>query len=515
MKLNPREIKARSKSDYRSAWLDTAALIPDGDREYPQSQGRQHPMHELVSKVRQVYLGLGFDEVENQVFIPEEDVYRQYGPEAPVILDRCYYLGGLTRPDIGLGQDKISEVRGIADVDPDKLKQIFRQYREGKIEGDDVIETMVKWLKVSTDEASKIIDIFPEFRNITPVCGKTTLRSHMTAAWFPTLQALQDDAPLKLFSIGLRFRREQKIDASHLRAHYGGSCVIMDEDISLKAGMRLTEKVLNALEFGDVRYERKKATSNYYAPETEYEVYSGKIEVADVGMYSPVALAEYDIPYNVFNLGFGLERILMVKNKVGDVREVLYPQFYSVREFTDAELAGEVRIDRAPATGEGRIMAAALKETFLKHGGEKSPCSFKAWEGTIAGKNVSVYAVEKEADTTLLGPAALNGLYVHEGGVWGLPKDTSRLKQDVSKILQNGHMLGFGLLDAVCAGQAAEIEARVGAGERSGLVQYKMAKGPGDVNIKISAKARRYIESRNKQISVKGPVFTAAEFEAA
>ncbi|MBU0762443.1 MAG: O-phosphoserine--tRNA ligase, partial [Candidatus Altiarchaeota archaeon] len=299
-------------------------------------------MHELIEKVRSVFLDMGFDEVENQVFIPEEDVYKQYGPEAPVILDRCYYLGGLTRPDIGLSADKIGQVRDIAGFDTDKLKSIFRRYREGEIEGDNVLEVMTGELSITTDAAAKILDLFPEFKEIKPVCGSTTLRSHMTAAWFPTLAAIKDVVPVKLFSVGLRFRREQKVDASHLRAHYGGSCAIMGEDISLKAGRKITEKILNALEFGDVKFVRKNATSNYYAPDTEYEVYSGDIEVADIGMYSPVALSNYDIPYNVFNLGFGLERILMVKDKIGDVREVLYPQFYQKKTYTDEELSVEI-----------------------------------------------------------------------------------------------------------------------------------------------------------------------------
>jgi len=513
MKLNPRRIKGQSHRDYRKTWLDTAKEIPDSFKDYSAGQGKPHVMHELVATVRAVFLGLGFDEVENQVFIPEEEVYKQYGPEAPVILDRCFYLGGLTRPDIGLSQEKLGEVATVAEIDPEKLKQIFRQYRGGKIEGDDVIETMVKWLKLTTDEASKILDMFPEFRTITPVCGKTTLRSHMTAAWFPTLQAMQDEVPMKLFSVGLRFRREQKVDSSHLRAHYGGSCVIMDEDIGLKSGMKMTEKILNALEFGDVRFEKKKATSNYYAPDTEYEVYSGDLEVADIGMYSPVALAEYDIEYNVFNLGFGMERILMVKSKIGDVRQVLYPQFYGVRHYSDAELAKEIRIDRKPATEDGLRLQAALKKTFQEKGGIPSPCSFKAYDGQFLGKKIQVNAVEKEMGTTLLGPAALNDIYVFESGVYGLPKDTSKLKKDVSGVIAKGLQLDFGFLDAVVAAMAAEIEDVAKDGRTEGLIQYKMAKGPGDLNVKITGKARRFIESRNKPLSMKGPVFTAVEYK--
>ncbi len=512
MKLNPSEIKARAREDYRSTWLDTAGIIPQKGGDFTGGTGKPHPIHDLIQDVRKVFLGLGFDETENQLFIPEGDVYKQYGPEAPVILDRCYYLGGLTRPDIGLSDDKIAEVRAVADVDPKRLKALFREYRAGKIEGDDVLESMVQRFKVTTDEATRILDLFPEFRNIQPVCGKTTLRSHMTAAWFPTLAALQDEVPVKLFSVGLRFRREQKVDSSHLRVHYGGSCVIMAEDVSLEAGKKVTGQILEALDFGDVRYEQKKATSNYYASDTEYEVYSGDIEVADIGMYSPVSLAQYDIEYNVFNLGFGLERILMVKNNVEDIREVLYPQFYSTVELSDADLAKLVSINRRPATDEGRRLQEALEKTFSDHADENSPCSFNAYEWKVSGKKVTVNAVEREEGSTLLGPAARNRIYVHEGSVYALPEDTSGLKQDVSDIVGKGVKLPFTVLDALAAYAAADVEDRVGGGEREGFIQFKMAKGPADVNVKIAQKARRFIESHNKRISVKGPVFTSVEW---
>jgi O-phosphoseryl-tRNA synthetase len=513
MKFNPHDIKKSAKSDFRKAWLETKTLIPSDGGSYIGGTGNTHIMHELIAKVREIFLGLGFDEIENQVFIPEEDVYKQYGPEAPVILDRCYYLGGLTRPDIGLGADKITEVKTVSEIDTEKLKSIFRRYRESEIEGDNVLETMVGELKISTDEAAKILDLFPEFKDITPVCGKMTLRSHMTAAWFPTISAMKDDAPLKLFSVGLRFRREQKVDASHLRAHYGGSCIIMGEDISLSAGRKITEEILNALDFGDVRFVKKSATSNYYAPDTEYEVYSGDIEVADIGMYSPVALSQYDIGYNVFNLGFGLERILMVKNKIGDVREVLYPQFYQKKTYSDLELAQEINMLNIPETIAGKALAKALKKTFKEYGQYESPCSFLAYDGNFMEKKIKVSAVENEEKSRLCGPAAFNDIYAFKAGVYGLPKDVKKIKQDVKNIVDEGVKADIEFIDAVTNQLAYGIEQKVKSGDVEGMVQVKMAKTAAEANISVSNRARRFIESKNMPISIKGPIFCAADFK--
>jgi len=335
----------------------------------------------------------------------------------------------------------------------------------------------------------------------------------MTGAWFPTLSAMKDGKlPLKLFSVGLRFRREQKVDATHLRAHYGGSIVVMDDGMSNEAGKKLTKEVMEYLGFKDINFVKKKATSNYYAPDTEYEVYSGDIEIADIGMYSPVALANYDIPHHVFNLGFGLERMLMVKNRVGDVRELLYPQFYQTVDLSDSDIAKNLAIGRKPETSDGREIAESIKKTAVEHAREKSPCSFTAYKGGLLGKTIVVDVVEKEADTSLLGPAALNGIYVHDGGVYGLPEDTSKLKTDVSGILKKGVKVEFGLIDALASYFAAEIEFRVGRGEPEGAIQVKMAKSAGDVNIALDDRTRRFILSKNRQISIKGPVFTAVSY---
>ncbi|MDD5111446.1 MAG: O-phosphoserine--tRNA ligase [Candidatus Altiarchaeota archaeon] len=516
MAFDIREIKEASKKDWRKEWTETASLIPEKTaKDYTAGAGAAHMLHELVQKTRQAFLKAGFTEIENPVYISEEDVYKQYGPEAPVILDRVYYLAGLPRPDIGLGEKKIGEVKSVnSSISPDELKKIFREYREGLIEGDNMVEELTKRLNLSTDEASSVIDLFPEFKGIKPVASTLTLRSHMTGAWFPTLSAMKDHKmPLKLFSVGLRFRREQKVNSTHLRAHYGGSMVIMDDDISLEAGKKASEKILENLGYKNIEFTKKKTTSNYYAPDTEYEVYAGGIEIADIGMYSPVALANYDIPHNVFNLGFGLERMLMVKYNIKDIREVIYPQFHQITELSDKELAGKVTIDKKPASHEGQKLAEAIKKTALEHGSEKSPCTYKAYEGMLAGKKIIVNVVEKEANTQLLGPAALNDIYIHESGIYGLPKDTSKLKTDVSEILKNGLKLDINFLDAIADYFAAGIEEELKAGKTEGYIAVKMAKTAGDVNIAIDSAARRFILSKNKPISIKGPVFTAVEYK--
>lgn len=162
MKFDTKDIKARAKENFEKTWLETEKLLPKTcGKDFASGRGRPHALHELAAEARGILLSSGFDEVENSIFVPEEEVYWQYGPEAPVILDRCYYLAGLPRPDIGLSNEKIEKIRSINErVDIEKLKEIFRQYREGAIEGDNLFEDMVSRLGINTEDAARIVEVF-------------------------------------------------------------------------------------------------------------------------------------------------------------------------------------------------------------------------------------------------------------------------------------------------------------------------------------------------------------------
>jgi len=471
--------------------------------------GISHPLQDLVQEVRKIFLVNGFNEVENPLFIPEEDVYKQYGFEAPVVLDRCYYLAGLPRPDIGLSHDEVAAVKKIdSRIDISILKKIFRSYREGLIEGDDLVERMVKQLNIKEGDAVMLIELFPAFKEITAEASKLTLRSHMTAGWFLTLESYKElyEPPYSLFSVGLRFRREQKVDATHLRAHYGASCVLVKEGFTLKEGMKLSSQLLEMLGFDNLDFVKKTATSNYYEKNTEYEIFSDGIEIADCGLYSSDALRNYGLEYPVFNLGFGLERILMLRDGVSDIREVVYPQFYGRLNFSDEEIAKRIRYRFIPETDEGRELVEAIINVALKNAQADSPCEFPVWEGVVGGVKLNVYIVERESGKKLLGPAALNEVYVCEGGIYGIPGDVNKFDNKIEKIHDGGLNTKKTFLEAAANLFAYKIE-----NETKQKMQVGMVKRPADINIEIDKTLRRYITSHNKKMSIKGPVFISIE----
>jgi O-phosphoseryl-tRNA synthetase len=489
--------------------------------------GKPHQVSAQMQQLREGFLRLGFDEVQTPIIVEDEEVYRQYGPEAPIILDRCYYLAALPRPDIGLSDQKIRKIGNLGiTLDEEKrvrLQELLRNYKRGIIDADDLVEHLVVALDTRDSLALRVVrEVFPEFTALRPVPTSLTLRAHLTSSWFGTLKVLQHKRshPIKLFSIGIRFRREQSEDATHLRAHYGASCVVLDEAVSIDDGKRITERLLHTYDFTTAAFVQKTATSKYYAPGTEFEGFvrlssdSEAIEVVDFGMYSPIALARYGIEYPVLNVGLGVERLAMLVQGEDDIRRIAYPQFYGQWTLTDAELAGMIRVASEPRSEAGRAIMEAIVRTAIKHADYPSPCAFVAFEGNVLGVTTKVTVYEKDAGAKLLGPAALNTIYVYQANVLGIPEEGLDKAQHVVEARDQGIPTGIRYLDALAALAATKIEAMTTS--RAPLTidfRVRIAKQPSDVNVRVEVAALNYITGRQKRIAVKGPVFLGIKAE--
>ncbi|MCD6264299.1 O-phosphoserine--tRNA ligase [Candidatus Bathyarchaeota archaeon] len=517
MRFRVREILKAAEEDYERAWRETAKLLQiKGGRFKLRRMGRPNPIFEIIERGRHVLLEMGFEEMQLPIIVDEAEVRRQYGPEANVILDRCFYLAKLPRPEIGLDARRIEEIRRIV---PDferveELKGVLRRYKEGKIEADDLIEVMVTELGLREEEASAILDrAFPEFKALKPIPSTLTLRSHTTSLWFPVLSALQDrrTTPLQLFHIGPKFRREERLDASHLYTSYTISVVIMDEELALEDGLEISREILRGLGFPEVREERKRATSKYYAPGTEYELFVKHsktglwVEVGNAGLYSPVSLAQYGIEYPVFNVGFGVERMAMIETGEEDIRALAYPYFYREFTLTDEEIAKGVRVDLQPETPLGREIMESIIRVCEEHRDDPSPVVRTAWEGRVDNRRIRVEVWEEDPGVRLLGPAAFNEVWVLDGSIVGTPPDEELRRKGVST--------GIRYVDAIAARAARlfeEVLNRDISGEEPDTlesVEVRVAKLPSDVNLRIERPVRRFVSSKQKRIDVRGPVF--------
>ncbi len=525
MKFDVRKLRASAEQDYEKVWLESAELIDKNGHYFSlQDKSKPHPLQELIAHARKAFLDLGFTEAVLPMLVDKREVQAQYGPEAAVILDRIFFLAGLARPDIGIGQKSAQEIKKVAPEFNDfkKLQGVFRRYKKGEIDSDNLVEVLVGELGLKEEQATSILNLFPEFRELKPVPMDLTLRSHTTAAWFGVLRELQhrEPLPIQMFSIGPKFRREQKLDASHLYESWTASIVVMAERMSLEDGDDLVRKVLSKFGFNDVEMVRKRATSKYYAPQTESEIFvkhpkTGEfIEIGDAGFYSPVPLAGYDITHPVFNIGIGLERMLMIKTGETDIRALIFPHLYTSAKFTDEELLATLKLEAEPGTEAGRKVAAAIVKTAKQHADEASPCEFEAFEGTVGGRKVVVKLVEPESNTKLVGPAGFNELYVYDGNVVGLPPKGWEKNEFLNSVRAKGKASGIAYMDAFAALAAHEIEQAAKRGDKEVKVRIKAAKSLSDINLVMGGAAQRYITSNNKRIDVRGPVFTTvvAEF---
>jgi len=514
---DPDEINDMSRSDFESAWLETGKLIDHEGERYRGGGGRgsAQPIMESLVKIREVLLDLGFDETVTPLIWEDEHVTRQYGPESAVILDRCYYLAGLPRPEIGLSKEKLASIRDIVPSFSavDELTDLLRNYKAGRVESDDFVEEMVDRLDIHEEQATEIIDkVFAEMKRLKPVPSRLTVLSHFTTAWFPILSELLTKriCPIKLFTTGVRMRREQREDATHLRCHYNASLVVMAQDFSLQDGRKIARDLLGRLGFGDLRFVTKKATSKYYAPGTEEEVFAvhpslateeGGIEVADLGMYSPVSLSRYGIPYPVFNMGFSIGRLAMIESGEEDIRKLTYPEIYRPAHFEDEEMEGGLGPASKPVTRQGKEISSRIVEVARENADSKAPCSYDVWSGSISGAEVQVRLVEVEKGHSLVGPAAFNVIYVRDGNIVSHPPEGANGKGGISYI--------------ACFADyaAAMIEGKAKDEAGSGKIRVGMVRSASDIHLAIPIAIRRYVESNNRTIDIRGPMFTTVEYE--
>jgi|Deesub1362A_J573_1020465.scaffolds.fasta_scaffold00322_37 O-phosphoseryl-tRNA synthetase len=529
MKFDPNEFKKRAKADFERAWLMGSEILTPvtPDRAYPYNtitSGKEHPIFQTIHRLREAYIRLGFDEIINPLIVDESHVYRQFGREAMAVLDRCFYLAGLPRPNIGISSQRIGSIesiieRRLTEKDVEKTREILHQYKKGNMDGDDIVYEISKALNIEDTLAIEILEkVFPEFKELKPDTTTLTLRSHMTAGWFITLEKLHDRLPhpIKLFSIDRCFRREQGEDATRLYTYFSASCVIVHEDVTVEDGKALAEGLLRQFGFEQFRFRPDEKRSKYYIPGTQTEVFAfhpelvgsntkyqdGWIELATFGIYSPASLASYDIDTPVMNLGLGVERLAMVLFKENDIRELAYPQLFRQVEFTDLELAKMIRVDKLPQTPTGLEIATSIVKTCETYGEEKSPCSFVAFEGEIYGKSIAVEVVEPEENTKLCGPAYLNEVVIHDGNILGIPKS-----EKWSRYFEEGVPTSIQYMSGFAYRAAAEIERAVAEGKEEIEIRVRMVESLGDINVSIDRAALNYITSTGKKIDVRGPLF--------
>ncbi len=528
MRFDPVKFKELTEENFELAWMKGKEILQPRNPNlvYPRlgyEFGEEHPVFKTIQMLRQAYLSMGFKEVVNPVIVEDVHVKKQFGKEALAILDRCFYLATLPKPNIGISAEKIRAIEKIIGKKVDDkikdLQKVFHLYKKGKIDCDDLSYEIAEILGVDDITAVKILDnVFPEFKELKPIPSSLTLRSHMTTGWFITLSKIADKLPLpiKLFSIDRCFRKEQSEDATRLYSYFSASCVVVDEEVSIDDGKAVAEALLRQFGFKKFKFKLDEKRSKYYIPDTQTEVYAfhpkllgsktkysdGWIEIATFGIYSPTALAEYGIEYPVMNLGLGVERLAMVLYGYSDIRELVYPYLYDKFELSDIDIARAIKVNEVPRTTEGLRIALKISETADRYANERSPCRFLAYRGELFGREIEVYVVEEEENTKLCGPAYANEIVVYKGSIYGIPRNEKWLKY-----FEEGIPTGIRYIDSFAYLAAKRIEDAAFRGDEIVKVRVRVVESLSDVNLKLQDNIRNYIVSRGGGIDVRGPMF--------
>lgn len=532
MKFNPDDIKKAANEDFDAAWNMGEDYISETklNDQYPHmtlKYGKPHPVYDTISKLRDAYMRMGFEEMMNPLIVDEREVHKQFSHEALAVLDRCFYLSGLPRPNVGISDERISSIREIlGDIDDKSIeiiRKILHAYKKGDVEGDDLVPEIAAGISISDSLIVEMIDqVFPEFKELIPQATKKTLRSHMTSGWFISLASVIERAnpPFNFFSIDRCFRREQAEDAARLMTYYSASCVIMDENVTVDHGKAVAQGLLSQFGFEKFMFRPDEKRSKYYVPDTQIEVFAyhpdlvgsntkysdGWIEIATFGIYSPTALSQYNISCPVMNLGLGVERLAMILHDATDIRSLNYPQItqYSEWKMSDNELARAIYVENLPETAQGKAIAKAIVAVCEEYAATPSPCEFPAWEGNINGKTVKVAVMEPEEETKLCGPAVFNEVVAYESDILGVPEN-----KKWRKVLENhSARTGVRFLDAFACQAAKDIEDAVANGKSEVETRVRIVKVPSEINIRLEPLAQRFITSNKRKIDIRGPVFT-------
>lgn len=537
MRFDPEKVKKDAKENFDLTWNEGKKLIRTTtlNERYPRTTlgyGKAHPVYDTIQKLREAYLRMGFEEMMNPLIVDDREVHKQFGSEALAVLDRCFYLAGLPRPNVGISDERIAQIKeilgNISDEGIDKIRQVLHSYKKGKVDGDDLVPEISEALGASDALVADMINrVFPEFKELVPEASTKTLRSHMTSGWFISLGALLErkEPPFNFFSIDRCFRREQQEDASRLMTYYSASCVMMDENVTIDHGKAVAEGLLSQFGFEKFLFRPDEKRSKYYVPDTQTEVFAfhpklvgsnskysdGWIEIATFGIYSPIALAEYNIPYPVMNLGLGVERLAMILHDAPDIRALTYPQIpqYSEWMMSDSELAKQIFVDKVPSTPEGQEIATAIISQCELHGEVPSPCEFPAWEGEVCGRKAKVSVIEPEENTKLCGPATFNEAVAYQGDILGIPNINKWQKA----FENHSARAGIRFVEAFAAQAAREIEEAAMSGASEHIARVRIVKVPSEINIKVGPIAQRYITGKKKKIDMRGPVFISVKAE--
>jgi phenylalanyl-tRNA synthetase alpha chain len=281
--LTPDLIRTGNWKNVKLRYFDVTA---PGPVVYP---GKIHPVQQIIQQVKEIFLEMGFTEIRGDMvetaFWNFDALFQPQDHPARDMVDTFY----LSNPK----QGKLPEKRlvdAVAKTHENGWKTGSRGWQ-------------YNW---SADEARKLV-----------------LRTHTTAT---TVRYLTEhkEPPIKVFSVD-RVYRNEKLDYKHLAEFHQIEGIIMDKKVTLRDLMGTLKEFYQKLGLEKVQfwpsyfpYTEPSLQSTVFVPELD-----NWVELCGMGIFRPEVLAPIGIKHPVLAWGGGLERLILLKLGLEDIR-ILY-----------------------------------------------------------------------------------------------------------------------------------------------------------------------------------------------
>ncbi len=263
-------------------WRELGLRPYDVSMPYPAPMpGKPHPFVELIERIREIFLEMGFEEVETDYVVSAfwnmDALFTPQDHPAREMQDTFY----------------TSVPRRIPIEDEEYAARVAKLHE---------LHWGGTW---SREEAERAL-----------------LRTHMTVSSVRALYSMRDrEPPFKVFSIGRVFRREA-IDSTHLPEFTQIDGIVAEEGLSIRELMGLLSEFLRKM--GIKEFKFRPSYFPYTEPSLEVVARVGdrELELFGSGVFRPEVTEPLGIGVPVLAWGGGLERLAMALFGLEDIREI-------------------------------------------------------------------------------------------------------------------------------------------------------------------------------------------------
>ncbi|NHJ04254.1 MAG: phenylalanine--tRNA ligase subunit alpha [Candidatus Heimdallarchaeota archaeon] len=253
--------------------------------------GRKHPVIEVINELREIFLEMGFTEIRG-----------------PIVESEFWNFDALFQP-----QDH--PARELADT--------FKLSHPAKADlpSKELIENVAK----THENGWKTGSTGWKYKWLLTEAERVVLRTHTTATTCRHLSKAFKEwtPPEKVFSID-RVYRNESVDFTHLAEFMQFEGIIVDENVTLRNLMGSLKTF-----YGKMGFKKVRLIPSFY-PYTEpsmstliyVDKFNSWLEMGGSGIFRPEVTLPFGVKEKVLAWGQGLDRLVMLKLDLDDIREV-------------------------------------------------------------------------------------------------------------------------------------------------------------------------------------------------